>query len=153
MVDISSDEYKVDWCSLEEDECNEFSCRRCHVAKEHHTELKIEEHDDDIRAFTSFEKEGNINNIPVMVNHTNVIAKLNISALEKLQSLGVLPKTKVMYSPMYLKQYISQFVKLRKYNRLPIPDVIYVEKDIPAVFIWEGFGVYCIAPRIEDGGM
>lgn len=149
-MDIDSDEFKKEICDLTDDDCVDYSCRVCHVAKEHVEEVRIETQADELKNFTVFSKSSAIGGVLVHVNNSNVIAKTDITILKNLQNQGIISNKKVVYNPHYLIQYQKQLNKLRSYNKLPIPDEIYIETDKPAAFVWGGV-VYCIAPRIESG--
>ena len=43
MSSIDYDEYKIETCSITNDECDGFNCADCEVSNRHNDEIKIEE--------------------------------------------------------------------------------------------------------------
>ena len=67
---IESDQYKYEYCSITNDECDNFSCDRCNVADEKDEENKEAEHVD----FCTFQSR-TTNGITLEMNLHNTIAK------------------------------------------------------------------------------
>ena len=147
---IESDEYKYDACSITNDECCGGSCCSCEVTIKEDREYKQSETEADRKRYTTFEQQYNIQGVTVMVEPGKVIAKTDMETLKALQENTILFSTNtIQYHPDNLKQYAPNLRKLRKYNNLRIPDMIWGAKNYPAAFLF-GDVVYLIAPRIED---
>lgn len=146
---IDYDRYKYEMCTITEDDCCGGSCRDCETAiSENHTN-KIEEKAKDLERYTKFERKSNFAGIEVMSDVHNVIAKIDLETLKYLQdNTEVFKKTIISYCPGNLRQYAEDLRKLRKYNNLGIPDMIWGTKNYPAAFLF-GDVVYLIAPKIE----
>ncbi len=146
---IESDQYKYDACSITNDECCGGSCEECEVAEADRFVSKKQLEQEEIERYTKFERSSKLSGHKVMVEAGNVIAKTDLETLRQLQEITELfKKTTIPYHPDNLKQYATHLRKLRQYNGLGIPDMIWGEKNCPAAFLF-GDVVYLIAPRIE----
>lgn len=147
---IDSDEYKYDSCTITNDECTGESCRDCEVAEENERLIKQQLEEKEREGYTKFERNSKISGITITVDFGGVIAKTDMDTLKRLQESTPFFKTTVIsYHPDNLKQYSENLRKLRRYNGLGIPDMIWGAKDYPAAFLF-GDVVYLIAPRIES---
>ncbi len=158
---VSVDEYKIEACSLTDEECIGGDCDVCRVLKDHDADIMAssplyekERKQDEERLYTVFNIPKDIFGVPVMSNRDSTIAHIDTQRLLLLQERDIISKFEKPYSPATLKQYNyhdSPKLRLfRKYNNLGIPDHIWAKKDFPAAFQWDNFGVYIIAPVVES---
>lgn len=155
-LNISSDQYKQEWCSIQEDECTGFYCTTCRVARDHIAMLEIEKGEHEHKSYTQFTTPGKMYGVPILRNTTNIIALMDEKTLtdirkameKEVSSEWKLPIKEVGYCPDSFKQHPA-FAKLQHYNSLGIPDKILIEKDVPAI-VYYGDKIYLIAPRIEN---
>lgn len=138
---VSRDKYKIDFCTLIEDECTGWDCSQCSVA--------YEEKEDESKIYTCFDRITEVRGVVGHGNMINTIGKFSLGALQSLQDENVIANVKTPYNPILLRQYEQDLRKLRIHNRLCIPSQIYIKKDFPAAFVW-GDIVYLIAPRIIE---
>ena len=146
---IDSQTYKYEACSITQEECTYNNCRECETAKDYIHMLSFDEKKEELNRYTKFERESHIMGLTVMVESGSVIAKTDKPTLEALQDKGVIFKSTIPYHPDNLRQYAIHLKKLRKYQRLGIPDEIWASKNYPAAFRW-GNIYFLIAPRIES---
>ena len=147
---IDHNSYKYEACSITNEECGGSSCRDCDVAKDNNRGWAREQAKEELERYTKFERQSNIAGTKVMVDVGNVIAKTDLQSLKLLQENSPFFKDNIiLYHPDNLKQYAENLKKLRRYNGLGIPNMIWGAKNYPAAFLF-GDVVYLIAPRIES---
>ncbi len=157
---ISVDEYKIEACSLTDEECIGGDCDACQVLKDHDAEIMAsspayekERRQEEERLYTVFHIPKDIFGVPVMSNEDLTIGHIDTQRLLLLQEIDIISKTETPYSPAALKQYnhpdSSRLRLFRKHNNLGIPDHIWAKKDFPAAFQW-GDNVYIIAPVVDS---
>lgn len=146
----SRDEYKINYCTILEDECVNWDCSRCAVATSEKESSVREEKENEKKNYTCFDKPTKIRGVDAgYVNTENTIAKLDLKHLQSLQKNDIISKKKAPYNPILFGQYEPNLRKLRRWNNLGIPTQIFIKKDYPAAFVW-GDIVYLIAPKIYN---
>ena len=69
-LNIDSDKYKYECCSITQEECNEWSCQKCEVAIDEAVEIEVSENID----FCTFESRSE-NGVTLEMNLHNTVAK------------------------------------------------------------------------------
>ncbi len=149
----SSEEYKIDYCTLAEDECDGHDCRVCERAIAEAENSEKARKQAELEEYTIFTTPGKIgkNKLTVQRNSANIIAKTDPETLKQLQQEGIISATPRPYSPENIEQYNTQLPNLMKYNNLGTPDEMWADRDKPGVFRF-GDLYFLIAPRIESEG-
>jgi hypothetical protein len=147
-IKIESDQYKFEGCSITNDECCGYSCTTCSYAIREQKNNERDEAEYELKKYTIFEQKKLISGVYMMANNESTIAKLNLNDMILLQEKGIVSNRKSIYHPVQLEQWWMNLTKLRKYNKLGVPDNIWAKNTYPAVFQF-GDLYYIIAPKYE----